>query len=289
MVDWMDNSLTIQCSGDSCHILQPAEVMDNTTTPLICLVDGPSFYKNIKEEKTEICLIHPTHHEEKTLVEEEKILIENPTQEIHAHESGSISDDTNMEIMVDPPEYRPGKSNGAPDALSRRDNPFEGGNSSSEAKNTNIVLLEPSVSINLLSGLSLEPQNQGILGRIQSNIDQDYFFGPIIKSLPGEKKKFIPNQIPGRTPPPQPPVIIDGQEEYEVDFIVDSRHYRRQLQYLVHWKGYTSMDRTWETTANLDHSQDLIQEFHAAHPDRPSPLRRAQPRKGAPVRNPNDN
>jgi hypothetical protein len=98
-------------------------------------------------------------------------------------------------------------------------------------------------------------------------------------------EKFIPDQIPGRTPPPQPPIAIDGQEEYEVESIVDSRHYRRQLQYLVHWKGYTSMDRTWEAASNLDHCQDLVQEFHATHPDRPSSRRGAPPKKGASVRN----
>jgi hypothetical protein len=39
--------------------------------------------------------------------------------------------------------------------------------------------------------------------------------------------------IPGHIQPPPPPVIIDNQEELELEEIVDSRHYRNQLQYRV--------------------------------------------------------
>jgi hypothetical protein len=34
-----------------------------------------------------------------------------------------------------------------------------------------------------------------------------------------------------------PPVIVEGEEEYEVECIEDSRLFRRQFQYLVKWKG----------------------------------------------------
>src|ERR1700731_3431041 len=43
---------------------------------------------------------------------------------------------------------------------------------------------------------------------------------------------------------PPPPVIVDGEEEYEVEWIEDSQVYRRQLQYLVKWKGYN--ENSWE-------------------------------------------
>jgi hypothetical protein len=36
------------------------------------------------------------------------------------------------------------------------------------------------------------------------------------------------------------PELIDGEEEYSVEKILDSRHFgrRRRLQYLVKWEGY---------------------------------------------------
>ena len=36
-----------------------------------------------------------------------------------------------------------------------------------------------------------------------------------------------------------PPELIEGQPEWEVEQILDSRQYRRKLQYLIKWKGYS--------------------------------------------------
>ena len=46
------------------------------------------------------------------------------------------------------------------------------------------------------------------------------------------------------TPFIRPPPIIDSEEEYEIENILDARcHGRgRKLQYLVHWKGYPHSD-----------------------------------------------
>ena len=43
-----------------------------------------------------------------------------------------------------------------------------------------------------------------------------------------------------------PPDLIDGEEEYEVERIVNHRHYgkSRRLQYLIKWKGYPESDNT---------------------------------------------
>ncbi|KIM53610.1 hypothetical protein SCLCIDRAFT_138621 [Scleroderma citrinum Foug A] len=60
--------------------------------------------------------------------------------------------------------------------------------------------------------------------------------------------------LPGQ-PVSQPgPVQVSEErdEEYEVDYIVASHIYGRQLQYLVHWKGYEEHEHTWEPASNLD-------------------------------------
>lgn len=73
----------------------------------------------------------------------------------------------------------------------------------------------------------------------------------------------------GISKPPAPePIIIKG-EEYEVDDILDSRIFRRQLQYLVKWKGYTEGDNSWEPAMNLTHSKNLIARFHRNNPGAP--------------------
>jgi hypothetical protein len=83
---------------------------------------------------------------------------------------------------------------------------------------------------------------------------------------------YIENTIDGRVIPPPPPVEIEGELEYEVEAILDSRYRYKQLQYLVHWKGYSAGSRTWEPAIELTNCQELIREFHQQYPDKPSPI-----------------
>ena len=46
------------------------------------------------------------------------------------------------------------------------------------------------------------------------------------------------SQIPGRNFPKPPPVKVQGEEEWEVDEITNSRIHRNKLQHLVKWKGF---------------------------------------------------
>jgi len=64
-----------------------------------------------------------------------------------------------------------------------------------------------------------------------------------------------------------PPDLIKDTEEYEVEAIVNHRHYGRQrhLQYLIKWKGYPLSDNTWEPHNNV-HAEDLVKEYHRRHP-----------------------
>lgn len=78
---------------------------------------------------------------------------------------------------------------------------------------------------------------------------------------------FTPDTIEGRVQPPPPPVIVDGDEEFEVESILDAKLERGKLKYLVHWKGYSTADNSWEEAANLEHSPDVIAAFYQAHPD----------------------
>jgi RNase H-like domain found in reverse transcriptase/Integrase zinc binding domain/Chromo (CHRromatin Organisation MOdifier) domain len=76
------------------------------------------------------------------------------------------------------------------------------------------------------------------------------------------------------SPPPPDPVTINDEEEFEVAAILDSRLFgrRRQLQYLVDWKGYSPADRTWEPLSNVANSPDLLAEFHRKYPRKPRSL-----------------
>jgi hypothetical protein len=61
-------------------------------------------------------------------------------------------------------------------------------------------------------------------------------------------------------------VIVEGKEEYEVEWIDDSRLFRRQLQYLAKWSGYD--ESGWDPAANID-GLKAIEDFHTEQPGKP--------------------
>ena len=81
------------------------------------------------------------------------------------------------------------------------------------------------------------------------------------------------NDINGALPPPPEPVELDDEQEYEVDEVLDSkwtnRGRRRQLHYLVSWKGYNASEHSWEPAAHLANAQEKVNAFHDRHPDAP--------------------
>ena len=77
------------------------------------------------------------------------------------------------------------------------------------------------------------------------------------------------NEVNGLEPPPPEPVTVNGEEEYEVDHIRDSKMFGRTLKYLVHWKGYGEGEDTWEPEQNLKHAPAKLAEFHTQNPGAP--------------------
>jgi len=77
--------------------------------------------------------------------------------------------------------------------------------------------------------------------------------------------------IPGHQQPPPPSVIIQKQQEWEVEKILDSRRHRNQIQYRVKWTGFHDPDRTWYPARNFEISPDLIHQFHEEYPEKPAP------------------
>ena len=70
-------------------------------------------------------------------------------------------------------------------------------------------------------------------------------------------------RFPGRIIDPQPPVVVDGEEEYEVEEIISHRNARRRREYLVKWAGYSSLDNTWVPLSNLKNAQEKVDRYHA--------------------------
>jgi len=68
-------------------------------------------------------------------------------------------------------------------------------------------------------------------------------------------------QVEGQRKEQPAPVIIEGEEEWEVERILNKRKVRGKDKYLVHWKGFTAESDTWERRENLENAKEAIEEF----------------------------
>ncbi len=62
------------------------------------------------------------------------------------------------------------------------------------------------------------------------------------------------------------PELIDGEPEWEVEQIMDTRRRHNQLQYLVRWKGFSEAHNSWEPTAHV-HADHLIEAYYWQNPN----------------------
>ena len=79
--------------------------------------------------------------------------------------------------------------------------------------------------------------------------------------------------LPGQIIEPPDPVIINDNQEWEVEQILNSRLYRRKLQYLVKWVGFDE-DHTWYPASDFKGSPHRLRDYHKDYPDRPGPPKR---------------
>ena len=86
-----------------------------------------------------------------------------------------------------------------------------------------------------------------------------------------------PNTIPNRIQPPPPPVIVDGEPEFEISEVLDSKIDNRRkackLLYLIRWTGYEGTDEEtlWILATKLDHASELVLDFHKSYLTKPGP------------------
>jgi len=68
-------------------------------------------------------------------------------------------------------------------------------------------------------------------------------------------------QVEGQKKIPPKLVIIEGEEEFEVEKILNKRIVQGKEKFLVQWKGYTAEGDTWESRENLENAKELVEEF----------------------------
>jgi hypothetical protein len=69
-----------------------------------------------------------------------------------------------------------------------------------------------------------------------------------------------------RAPELPPTIEVDGEDQYEVDEVLDTRIRYEKLQYLIRWKEYSDFDNQWIAVKDMEGSQDLIRSYHELYP-----------------------
>jgi len=68
-------------------------------------------------------------------------------------------------------------------------------------------------------------------------------------------------------------VIIKGEEEFEVEKILNKRVVREKEKFLVKWKEYMAEEDTWESRENLENAKELVNKFEREYGEEAKELR----------------
>jgi len=68
---------------------------------------------------------------------------------------------------------------------------------------------------------------------------------------------------PNHTTPP--PDLINQEEEYEVEAILNHKRKGRGFLYLVQWKGYPISEASWEPKGHLTNATQILEEYKQRH------------------------
>jgi len=78
------------------------------------------------------------------------------------------------------------------------------------------------------------------------------------------------NKLPSQRSEPPPPILIEGEPEYELEEIIDSRLHYNKLQYRAKSTGYSpEHDKTWYPADNFENTDLAKRNFHSRYPDKP--------------------
>jgi len=69
------------------------------------------------------------------------------------------------------------------------------------------------------------------------------------------------NQVEGQRKEMPRPVVIEEEEEWEVEKILNKRKVREKEKFLVRWKGFMAEADTWEGRENLENAKEALRDF----------------------------
>ena len=71
---------------------------------------------------------------------------------------------------------------------------------------------------------------------------------------------------------PPPPEVVEGEEKYLVEEILDSKMFRRRLKFKIKWEGYGPEHDSWEYAMEV-HAPQRVVDFYRKNPAAPRHIR----------------
>ena len=70
--------------------------------------------------------------------------------------------------------------------------------------------------------------------------------------------------IPATPPPPE---LVDGDSEFEVENILQHKFvgWKKEVRYLVQWRGYSRAESTWEPEEHLKNAPEVLEAYKSTH------------------------
>ena len=73
------------------------------------------------------------------------------------------------------------------------------------------------------------------------------------------------NDFHGPNYPEPPPDILNEEEEWEVEAIINHKGTGNRRRYFIRWKGYPSSENTWEPEKYLKHARTILNNYKKRH------------------------
>jgi hypothetical protein len=87
------------------------------------------------------------------------------------------------------------------------------------------------------------------------------------------RKASSSEPLEGQILTPQPPVQVNGQDEWDVEQIIAVRLRWQKLSYRAKWVGH-DQDLEWYPAGDFKNAPRALRDFHEQHPDLPGPPKR---------------
>ena len=74
-------------------------------------------------------------------------------------------------------------------------------------------------------------------------------------------RRYVRSTELNRVEKPPPPILVDGEEEYEVEAILRHKGKGARRLYQVLWKGHPVTEASWEPESHLRNASSLLEDY----------------------------